>query len=142
MFFKKRALGLSLILSPLLLASPASAGDFKASFVKHTRHGSFGVQFGGGDRYRGYKRSYRPHVKRVWVPEHYVYELRDVWVEGGYRREYVEPVFSTRYDECSVPYQVQVQAGYWTDVAQPGHYERRKVKVWRPGYWKVIRRRY
>lgn len=83
-------------------------------------------------------RAFRPAA--VWVPAHQTEVTRRVWVPGRTRREWVPPLYQTRFDSCGRPYTVCVRAGHWRTVCEPGHYENRVERVWVPGRWEASRR--
>ena len=92
---------------------------------------------------RGYGVAYGRYAHgatRGWVPGHYEVVERSVWVGGGTRRTWVPAVYETRYDGCGRAYRVLLRDGYWRQVALPGRYERRPVRVWVPGRWASYRR--
>jgi hypothetical protein len=152
---------LLLALSTALLAAPAAS---QVSQRRAPSMGSARIEarsFHGGDRDsrrdRGHDRRRGGEVRarqtprysnahgytaprRVWVPGHYEWRHQDVWVEGRRHREWVEPRFETRvvfdlFGGCS-NVRVQVRAGYWNEVCDPGRYERRRTQVWIAGCWK------
>ena len=85
----------------------------------------------GTSSYRG------PHYasSRVWIPGSYEYVCQRVWVPGQAVRVWNEPVFEIRRDHCGGTYRVLIRAGYWSIVTGAGHFETRRVPVWRPGRW-------
>ena len=92
---------------------------------------------------RGYTNSYGRYLHgttRAWVPAHYETVERSVWVSGGTRRTWQPAAYQTRYDACGRAYRVLLRDGYWRQVALPGRYERRPVRVWVAGRWASRRR--
>lgn len=83
---------------------------------------------------------YVPRATRGWVPGHYEVSERSVWVSGGTQRTWVPAAYQTRYDACGRTYRVLLRDGYWRQVALPGRYERRPVRIWVPGRWSSHRR--
>ena len=75
--------------------------------------------------------------RKVWVPGRYEVQMRKVWVEGHNRKVWVEPVYETRFDACGRPFRVLIAEGHYRLVREPGCYQNRRVKVWRPGFWRV-----
>lgn len=124
-----------LLASAALLAPAASASGIEISFGKHSKHGSFGVTYSGGER--GYQRdsSFCP-PPRVWTPGHYETRCERVWVEGAREQVWVPARYEWRHDSCGRAYQVCVSPGYWRTVCAPGHYEARQVRVWVEGCWR------
>ena len=117
----------------LLLSAPVEAQRSTWSADFGTR--SVSVRYSK----RGHRVTTRRYAPRKeWVPGRYVNECQRVWVEGIKRKVYVEPIFEIRYRACGTSYEVQVDGGYYKTVYEPGHFENRWVKVWKPGYWRVI----
>lgn len=79
---------------------------------------------------------------RVWIDGHWTSRVERVWVEGCERRVWVEPCWEWRWDSCGRRVQVQVRAGYWRSVRDPGRFENREVRVWVPGCWRDSAPRY
>jgi hypothetical protein len=50
-------------------------------------------------------------------------------------RQWVNPVFVTKYDSVGRPYNDKVADGYYREVVVPARYEVRTVRVWVPGYY-------
>jgi hypothetical protein len=122
-----KALLSALLLSGLLaaLAPEASAQRVLSSAYSHgSSYGSSHVRAS-----RGYASS------RVWVPGRYETIHERVWVPGRTERVWVEPVFRFAYDSCGNRVRVLVSNGHHEDVCQPGRYELRAVRVYRPGHW-------
>ena len=76
----------------------------------------------------------------MWVRGRYVVARNKVWVPATDRKQYVAPIFETRYESCGDAYSVQVGGGTWTKVKVPGHHEVRESKRWTSGYWRNTRR--
>ncbi|MEW6073978.1 MAG: hypothetical protein AB1726_15460 [Planctomycetota bacterium] len=88
------------------------------------RHGRGG---GGGIRVH-------PAPRRVWIPGHYEWVGEEVWVPGWTEVIWVEPVYEWRvFLGCR--FRLLVRAGHWSEIHHPGHFETRRVQVWRPGIW-------
>jgi hypothetical protein len=49
----------------------------------------------------------------------------------------VPAVYDTRCDWLGRPYQVLVVPGHYESVQDPGHWELREERVWRPPHWEV-----
>lgn len=110
----------------------AAPSDLRAALVGGHGRG-FEIKIGVGADHIPTPRFQPP---RVWVPGRYECRVEQVYVPGCVRREWVPPLFAWRVTSCGQRFQVQIRAGYWRDVATPGHYEEREVKVWVPGHWK------
>jgi hypothetical protein len=124
-----------------LLAFAATAGTAEAQRLSPGYdHGPrrAGVSLSFGNPY--FSRSRHRAPRRVWVPGHMERVQRRVWVEGGYRREWVAPVYDTRLVSCGRVETLLVRQGHWTLVEQPGHFETRQVEVWVDGYWRSVGR--
>jgi len=76
----------------------------------------------------------------VWIPGHEQQVIRQVWVEGARRLEWIPAVMATRFDPCGRPYTVIARAGHWRTVCEPGHYETQVERVWVPGRWRLAPR--
>jgi hypothetical protein len=81
-----------------------------------------------------------PAVRRaahapVWVPGHTLEVTRRVWSPGRTCREWIPPLYATRYDPCGRPRQVCVRPGRWHTLHEPGRFETRLERVWVPGRW-------
>ena len=94
--------------------------------------GGYGDRYGHAIRIRP-----RPAPRRIWVPGHYQWVTRQVWVPGWTEKIWIEPVYEYRDDYRRGRYRVLVRPGFWKDVYHPGHYESHRVRVWRPGYWRT-----
>ncbi|MCC6406862.1 MAG: hypothetical protein IT453_06835 [Planctomycetes bacterium] len=129
---------LSTILLPVLaLCSLAGRGEAQVVEIgfKHAfKHGSISIGLRHGDRHDDRRSECRPSY-RVWVPGHYETREERVWVAGECRRVWVEPVYGWRTDYRGCRSRVQLRAGYWETIEEPGHYETRRVQVWVEGYW-------
>ncbi len=106
-----------------------------------TTYGGRGIQRDAGYHQRRAPVRIAPQPRRHWVPGHYEWVDRRIWIPGRTERVWMQPVYEWRYDWCGNQYQVMVRAGYWRDVCHPGHYEWRKERVYRPGYWTTDYRR-
>ena len=112
-------------------SSPAEASEWSSDFSNSSITATIGR--------RGHRVSTRRYAPRKeWVAGCYVLENRRVWVRGAKRNVYVAPVYRTRYDECGRAYEVLISAGHYEVVRDPGCYEIRRVRVWKPGFWRVI----
>ena len=69
----------------------------------------------------------------VWIPGRYELVAERVWIPGRERRVRIEPMFETRCDLWGRPRQVLVAPGHWQVTWEPGRYETRTKRVWRPG---------
>lgn len=124
------ALALALAAS-IFSSSSAEASQRSLDFSSRSISASIGQ--------RGHRVSRRRRAPRKqWVAGHYVHENRQAWVPGAQRSVYVEPVYRTRYDEHHQPYEVLIAAGHYREVHDAGHYKIRRVRVWKPGFWRVI----
>ncbi|MDP6538850.1 MAG: hypothetical protein QF903_12315 [Planctomycetota bacterium] len=85
---------------------------------------------------RGYRSSCaKPLARRIWVPGHYETVAERHWVPGATRRIWVPASHGVVYDACGRARTVLVSAGHWETVTDPGRFEIRHVRVWRPGAW-------
>lgn len=101
-------------------------GSFHGSY-HHGYHGSY---------YRPYCGPYYPYVSPVvvGVPSGY-YETRTetvMVVPERIGKQWVEPVFVTRYDSAGRPFSEKVSDGYYREVVIPARYETQVVRVWVP----------
>jgi hypothetical protein len=137
----RRTTFLAALLALGALSSAAQADSrWRVSLGKSTKHGSIEIALGGGHAQHG-RHGGRPRglARKVWVPGHSETVQRKVWVPGGWREEWVPPVFETRWDACGRAVRVQVGGGYARKVALPGRWEIRAETVWHPGHWEVRR---
>lgn len=147
-----RTILMSLVLGGAMqiTAPAAEAQDWSLSFGKQSRHGHFSVALGnrgpqvshryGGHRYG--RPGYAPHrcwTRQVWVPGRYEYRERQVWIPGQVRREWIPPVYRTRYSFGGRPCQVLERAGYWREWQEPGYYETRVDRVWVPEHYRTVK---
>jgi hypothetical protein len=118
---------LSLLLASVCCLAPAASAQVSAGVY---------VSAGARGYTHGYSHGYT--ASRVWVPGWYETVSERVWVPGRTERIWVEPVYEYRpvyhVGACG-PVRVLVRAGYWRTIHHPGHYELRRVRVYRPGYW-------
>ncbi len=124
-------------------AAPAAAQELSFSMGIHSRDSIWSAHVGNG---RGAhvglsigKRGRSVATTRVWVPGHQQQVERLIWVPGAARREWLPPVYATRYDGYGRPYRVIVREGRWQSVCEPGRYERRIERVWVPGGYETVR---
>ena len=117
----KARLSSLLIGALVVLLAPTTSAQRAANYASH------GTVSSGS--YRGAYAS-----SRVWVPGHYESVSRRVYVPGPTRSVWVEPDYEWQVGPCGVRY-VCVRAGHWKTVQLPGHYENRRVRVWREGTW-------
>jgi hypothetical protein len=131
----------SLLKSLVLCTAAATAitttagADWGFTLGKKGQHGAFALHLSSGHP------AHRPACAsapcRVWVPGHYAQREKKVWVEGRRTRVWIEPLYEIRRDACGRPIEVCVAPGHYADVFEPGHYETRTVRVWRPGHWRI-----
>jgi hypothetical protein len=123
---------LSCVAALALLADLAPAQGLSVRFGKHSKRSSVSLTLGLP----------APHCApaRVWVEGCYEVRVERVWVDGCERQEWVAPCYETRWDSCGRRVKVLVRAGYWRTVREPGRFENREVRVWRPGYWREVSR--
>ena len=143
-----KTLAFSVIMSSAVVSTTADARGSEVSYATGGRHGSFALKYRSGSegRFHGqptqrfsYQRKARHKAcATIWVPDCHESVPKRVWVKGGFRRKFVEPIYETHFDECGVPYRVQIGGGHWMRVHVLGHFETREVKVWRPGYRKKV----
>lgn len=74
-------------------------------------------------------------TRAVWVPGHFERVERQVWVEGGTRREWIPPLTRRVCTSWGGVREVVVRPGRWVLVPLPGRYEVRCEDVWVPGAW-------
>lgn len=130
--FKKTAMSLAAF-AALLSADANAGGGWSVDFGNR----SVRVSVSSGHRRYAPRRVTCP-PRKVWVPGRYVTEYEKYWVPGTSRKVYVPPVHQKRYDACGNPYRYEVSPGRYEVVHEPGYWETRSVKVWKPGYWRVI----
>ena len=53
-----------------------------------------------------------------------------------WQRKWIEPVYTTAYDNCGKPVVTCAQEGFFKDCFFPARYEDRYVKVWHAGYYR------
>lgn len=71
-----------------------------------------------------------------YIPGYFDTRRDTVLVESArVEKQYVQPVFETRYSQEGKPYTVQIAVGYTKDIVIPARYEERETKVWIEGYW-------
>ncbi|MEO0650344.1 MAG: hypothetical protein AAFZ65_06670 [Planctomycetota bacterium] len=107
-------------IAPLASAAPAPApqelsvhvGTQVGPFTIGASYQKAGFRSYGGVRQRGFGR-----YGQRWVPGHWTVESQRIWQPGQSRQVWVQPVYATRYDECGVPYQVLVKAGYYKTIS-------------------------
>jgi hypothetical protein len=117
-----------LSIAPLLaLVLLASAADAQVSIGRYSGAPTYGH---GSHRVHG---SYAS--SRIWVPGRYETVDQRVWVPGRTERVWIEPVYELALGPCGTRVRVLIAAGHWRTVHHPGHYEIRRVKVYRPGCW-------
>jgi len=93
-----------------------------------------------GTRWSGYGvPNCEPRSVRVWVPGRWVVEERRVWVPGRRERVWSPPLFETRFDACGRSFRFQVRPGGFRTVQQPGRWETRAERAWRPAHWELRR---
>ncbi len=124
-----------------LLALSATVGTADAQSVslspRRLPRASLSLAFGNPYFARSRPRQVAP--RRIWVAGHRERAQRRVWVNGGYRREWVPPIYDVRVDTCGRTETVMIRNGHWGTVEQAGHFETRWVEVWVDGYWKLSR---
>ncbi|MBN2144475.1 MAG: hypothetical protein JW774_07620 [Candidatus Aureabacteria bacterium] len=69
-----------------------------------------------------------------WIAGHYETVQQQVWVPGGNRKVWVEPVYERRFMN-GIWTQVLVRDGYYMYQYIAGHYEVQNVQRWVEGYW-------
>jgi len=82
--------------------------------------------------------SHRPPAHRpgyCWVPGHYEWVTRRVWIPGYWEEEYIPPVYERRFVNGSEVV-VLVRAGYYQQYWVDGYYEHIRERVWVEGYWR------
>lgn len=120
--------------SPAPVAAPQEfsirVGSEVGPFTIGARYQRSGSRAHTGPRQRGFG-----NYGKRWVPGHWAIESQRVWVPGQSSQVWVPPVYGTHYDECGLPVQVLVKAGYYKTVTQPGCWTTKRVRVWKPGCW-------
>lgn len=137
MFTRAKLPIFSLALVPVL-ASASFADGFGISFTKSGKHGSLSLGYSTGPVFAGScePRVVPPAWPGVWVPGHYETVYRQVWVDDGYERVWVEPVYRWRSYGCGRPVRVRAGGGYYERVYRSGRFEARPVRTWVPGGWR------
>ena len=71
---------------------------------------------------------------RRWVPGHYEFRLKEVYVPGHRQKVWVEPVYR---EVCIGRFTVKIQvcSGHYKTVWIEGTYKTERCKVWVPGRW-------
>ena len=110
----------------------------------HVSNRSFAVSVSKRHYNRGNQRTVfaRNGGRRVWLPGHYKFATERVWVPVTREKVWIEPAYQTVYDTRGEPSSVAVRRGRWEIVEAPGHYEKRRVRVWRAGHWSRLGRQY
>jgi hypothetical protein len=121
---------MKLSIAPLIatLALLASAADAQVSVGRYS-----GARTYGNGAPRPVRASYAS--SRIWVPGHYETVDQRVWVPGRTERVWIEPRYELALGPCGTRVRVLIATGHWRTVHHPGHYEIRRVKVYRPGCW-------
>ena len=117
--------------------SPHGSGRVSIGVAHDSAYGRFGSR-----RSRRLPRSHGAarHTAGMWTPGRHVTRYERVWSSGTFTKQWVSPVYRD-HGQARAPWsrpqrgRVLVRAGYWRQVMQPGHYERRPIQVWRPGHW-------
>lgn len=141
------ALASALLLAP---STSTSAQELSASLGGSRSGLSWSAHLSTGHRPRlgvsyGNRAGRRPSyagshaTKRIWVPARHERVARRTWVPGNRQREWIAPLYDTRYDPCGRSYQVIVREGYWHDVYLPGHYKTHYESVRKPVYYRTVR---
>ncbi len=81
---------------------------------------------------------HRHATRRVWVPARYEVVRRRVFIPGTIRRVWHPARYETRYDDCGYSRRVLVRRGHWDTVRTRGHYEFRRERVRRAGYYRTV----
>jgi hypothetical protein len=100
--------------------------------VIHPQPGQGYAAFGSGFILIGGRPSRGP--RHYWVPGHYEWVRRDVWVPGQWYEEYVPPVYRTQIVNGRRTL-VLVEPERYERYYVPPHYETVSEQVWVPGYW-------
>jgi hypothetical protein len=130
----------ALLLATPLLAVDASAQSVSLSIHKETKHGSFGITLGAPFCAPAtHWNACGP--QKVWVPAHWQWCARQVWVGGTCRQEWVAPCYEDRNyaygPGCGKTVKVCVRPGYWHEVRTPGHFETVRERAWVEGSWRI-----
>lgn len=118
----------------VMLAALLAAGLLFAAAPRATAadHFAFSLNFGS-------RPCLAPAIARRWVEGHYETRVETVLVAPGhYEREWVHPLYATRYTASGRPYTVLVREGYYREVWAPARYETRATRVWAPGCWQEV----
>ncbi|MCP4638902.1 MAG: hypothetical protein GY851_00640 [bacterium] len=78
-----------------------------------------------------------PQPARVWVPGHYTWRERTVWVQGQWHEEYIPPMYE-RSLLNGRQVLVQVAEERVERYFVPAHYETVREQVWVPGHWEYV----
>jgi hypothetical protein len=82
--------------------------------------------------------SHRPPTHRpgyCWVPAHYEWVTRRLWIPGRWEEEYIPPVYERRFVNGNEVV-VMVREGYYEQYWVEGYYEHIRERVWVAGYWR------
>ncbi len=135
-----RLLGCLLAFSAVLASAAAEAQSAAFRLQRSGRHASFSLQLGHAPAASAYLPGRVGCAPRpTWVPGHHEQVTRQVWVSGACRRQWVPPVYETRYGPCGQPVRVLVSCGYWASMQEPGHFEARCESEWVAGRWVFLR---
>lgn len=119
------------------LAAPAAAGDLSLDFgFRHSRHGkgiAISVGYRSGHRAQRHHRRHHHHDRCEYVPGHYEFVQKKVWVAGGLRKEWRPARWGWRYDACGRRVRVLVRPAGYVMVHVPGHWDYVQERVWVSG---------
>lgn len=115
--------------APLRAAAPQIAGSFGPGTAVH---GAVRTTNGALHGNKGAKST----CGKVWVPGHYRYDRRRVFVPARTERVWHAATYRTEI-RCGTIVKVLVTPGHWdVVVVAPARYEYQRCKVWVPGHWK------
>jgi len=109
-------------------AQPVLAQRLSLTLGHGERRGAVHLELG--------RRSHGCAPARTWVAGRYEVRIERVWIEGCERQVWIPPRYEVIRDGCGRELRIQVCAGEWRVVRDPGRYENREVRVWVPGHWR------
>ena len=131
---------LALCASVLAPAAEAAPGDGWLTLRARTPWGSVSVGTHGGHEPRSkaeyrYTRGHRHHAACRYVDGRYETALHRTWVPPRAHEVWVEPKLEVWFDSCGTRHTRVLRAGYVDVRHEPGRWEVREERVWRPGGW-------
>ncbi len=130
----------------LLLGLSSAAAAQERGVRVDLKRGSISASYGRGEIRRAPRSYGRRHTqrrsfstRRIWVAGRYELVNRRVHEPAYIERIWIDPVYETRYDPCGRARRVLICDGYWKKVRVPARWVNKRVRVWKPGYWRTVR---